>query len=122
MLNRLSYYIDELRSDGKIDYDDYLNLREMSDQLWDENAALRERLEKAVELPYMEKCNEYTKIIYKNNYGDIEDETYFHDCFYGENKNIRGDICRSPTCKDKGTKINYRGENYERFECAYLIS
>lgn len=51
MLNRLSYYIDELRSDGKIDYDVYLNLREMSDQLGDENAALRERLSKAVELP-----------------------------------------------------------------------
>ena len=51
MLNRLSYYIDELRSDDKIDYDVYLNLREMSDQLGDENAALRERLGKAVELP-----------------------------------------------------------------------
>lgn len=57
-----------------------------------ENAELKARLDKAVELPYMEKCNEYTKIIYKNSYGDIEDETYFHDCFYGENKNIRGDI------------------------------
>lgn len=55
-----------------------------------ENAELKARLEKAVELPYVEKCNEYTKIIYKNNYGDIEDETYFHDCFYGENKDIRG--------------------------------
>ena len=51
MLNRLSYYIDELRSDDKIDYDVYLNLREMSDQLGDENATLHERLEKAVELP-----------------------------------------------------------------------
>ena len=51
MLNRLSYYIDELRSDGKIDYDVYLNLREMSDQLGDENETLRKKLEKAVELP-----------------------------------------------------------------------
>ena len=51
MLNRLSYYIDKLRSDDKIDYDVYLNLREMSDQLGDENAALCERLEKMVELP-----------------------------------------------------------------------
>ena len=75
----------------------------ISDNLWgkavecimflqSENAALRARLEKAVELPYTEKCKEYTKIIYKSNHGDIEDETYFHDCFYGENKNIRGDI------------------------------
>lgn len=51
MLNRLSYYIDELRRDDKIDYNVYLNLREMSDKLGDENAALRERLEKMVELP-----------------------------------------------------------------------
>lgn len=51
MLNSLSYYIDELRSDDKIDYDVYLNLREMSDQLEDENAELRARLDKAVELP-----------------------------------------------------------------------
>ena len=55
MLNRLSYYIDKSRSYGKIDYDVYLNLREMSDQLGDENAALRERLDKAVELPYERK-------------------------------------------------------------------
>lgn len=47
MLNRLSYYIDELRSDDKIDYDTYLNLREMSDQLGDENETLRRRLIKA---------------------------------------------------------------------------
>ena len=55
MLNRLSYYIDELRSDGKIEYDVYLNLREMSDQLGDENGAMRKRLEKAVQLPYKRK-------------------------------------------------------------------
>ena len=47
MLNRLSYYIDELRGDGKIDYDVYLNLREMSDQLWDEYVELRKKIEKA---------------------------------------------------------------------------
>lgn len=47
MLNRLSYHIDELRNDGKIDYDDYLNLREMSDQLWDEYVELHKKLEKA---------------------------------------------------------------------------
>ena len=47
MLNRLSYHIDELRGDGKIDYDVYLNLREMSDQLWDEYVELRKKLEKA---------------------------------------------------------------------------
>lgn len=44
MLNRLSYHIDELLREGKIDYDDYLNLREMSDQLGDENETLRRRL------------------------------------------------------------------------------
>lgn len=51
MLNRLSYHIDELLREGKIDYDDYLTLREMSDQLGDENETLRKRLKDAVELP-----------------------------------------------------------------------
>ena len=50
MLNRLSYHIDEALREGKIDYDTYLNLREMSDQLGDENDKLRKKLEKAVEL------------------------------------------------------------------------
>lgn len=56
-----------------------------------ENAVLRERLEKAVELPYIEKCKEYTKIVYKNELGDIDDETYFHDCYYSYKNDIRGD-------------------------------
>lgn len=80
MLNRLSYYIDELRSDGKIDYDVYLNLREMSDQLGDENAALRERLEKAVELPRIErlfngKVGSY-KVVYQDKNNRITSEYY----------------------------------------------
>lgn len=56
-----------------------------------ENAALKARLEKAVELPYIEKCKEYTKIVYKNEFGDIDDETYFHDCYYSYKNDIRGD-------------------------------
>lgn len=80
MLNRLSYYIDELRSDGKIDYDVYLNLREMSDQLGDENAALRERLEKALELPRIErlfngKVGSY-KVVYQDKNNRITSEYY----------------------------------------------
>lgn len=57
MLNRLSYYIDELRSDDKIDYDVYLNLREMSDQLGDKNAVLRERLKNAATFA-LDMCSE----------------------------------------------------------------
>ena len=60
MLNRLSYHIDEALSDGKIDYDTYLNLREMSDQLGDENETLRKKLEKAVELPFEVGTTVYT--------------------------------------------------------------
>ena len=44
MLNRLSYHIDELLRESKIDYDTYLNLREMSDQLGDENETLRKEI------------------------------------------------------------------------------
>ena len=76
MLNRLSYYIDELRSDDKIDYDVYLNLREMSDQLGDENAALRKKFAALNKMP----CN-------------IGDTVYilFGSCYRCED--YEGDIC-----------------------------
>lgn len=62
MFNRLSYYIDELRSDGKIDYDDYLTLREMSDQLWDEYIELCKKLEKAEKELVEKKAFEHMSI------------------------------------------------------------
>ena len=57
-------------------------LEERNEELARENAELKQRLEKAVELPYTERCNEYAKIVYKNKMGDIESETYFHDIYY----------------------------------------
>ena len=57
-----------------------------------ENAELKARLERAIELPYVKRDCELTQIIYKNSYGDIEEETYFHDCYYGERHDVRGDV------------------------------
>ena len=57
-----------------------------------ENAELKARLERAVELPYVKRDCELTQIIYKNSYGDMEEETYFHDCYYGERHDVRGDV------------------------------
>ena len=57
-----------------------------------ENAELKARLERAVELPYVKRDCEFTQIIYKNSYGDMEEETYFHDCYYGERHDVRGDV------------------------------
>lgn len=57
-----------------------------------ENAVLRERLEKAVELPSVKRDCELTQIVYRNNYGNIEEETYFHDCYYGQGHDVRGDV------------------------------
>lgn len=57
-----------------------------------ENAELKARLERAIELPYVKRDCEFTQIIYKNSYGDMEEVTYFHDCYYGERHDVRGDV------------------------------
>lgn len=63
-----------------------------TEKLEDENAELKARLERAIELPYVKRDCELTQIIYKNSYGDMEEETYFHDCYYGQGHDIRGDV------------------------------
>lgn len=60
--------------------------------LQSENAALQKRLENAVELPSVRRDCELTQIVYRNNYGNIEEETYFHDCYYGQGHDVRGDV------------------------------
>lgn len=47
----LSRFLDELRKKNRINYYDYVKYRGMADTLESENAELRARLEKAVELP-----------------------------------------------------------------------
>ena len=47
-----------------------------------ENAALRERLEKAVELPFYQKDGEVITLIYKNKDGTVLTETYIEDEYY----------------------------------------
>lgn len=89
---KLSEYIDEMNVNGQLDYADYNNLRDMADELEAENADLHARLDKAVELPSVKRDCELTQIVYRNNYGNIEVETYFHDCYYGECHDVRGDV------------------------------
>ena len=48
----------------------------------EENVALRERLENAVELPFVQKDGEVIVLIYKNNDGVVLAETYFEDVYY----------------------------------------
>lgn len=47
-----------------------------------ENAELRERLEKTIELPFFQKDGEVIVLIYKNNDGVVLTETYFEDVYY----------------------------------------
>lgn len=47
-----------------------------------ENASLRERLERAVELPFFQKDGEYIIIIYKEEHGMVCAEEYFEDEYY----------------------------------------
>ena len=65
-----------------------------------ERDELRARLKKAVELPYVKRDCELTQIIYKNSYGDMEEETYFHDCYYGESHDVRGDVYAEARLKE----------------------
>ena len=65
----------------------------ISDNLWgkavecimflqSENAALRERLDRAIELPFFQKDGEAIVLIYKNKDGVVLTETYFEDEYY----------------------------------------
>ena len=68
------------------------NLISENAALKSENAELKARLERTIELPYVKRDCEFTQIIYKNSYGDMKEETYFHDCYYGERHDVRGDV------------------------------
>lgn len=72
----------------------------ISDNLWgkavecimflqSENAALRERLDRAIELPFLQKDGEVIVLIYKNKDGVVLTETYFEDVYYdGKRGNV----------------------------------
>lgn len=54
-----------------------------------ENVALRERLNRAIELPFFQKDGEVIVLIYKNNEGVVLTETYFEDVYYdGKRGNV----------------------------------
>lgn len=56
--------------------------------LVDENATLRKRLEKAVELPVWQKNGEAISLFYRNKDNDICTELYWEDVYYD---GVRGD-------------------------------
>lgn len=47
-----------------------------------ENAELRERFEKMIDMPFFQKDGEVIVLIYKNNDGVVLTETYFEDEYY----------------------------------------
>lgn len=51
-------------------------------ELKSENAAMRDRLNRAIELPFFQKDGEVIVLIYKNNEGTVLTETYFEDVYY----------------------------------------
>lgn len=55
--------------------------QEMS-KIREENADLRERLNRAIELPFFQKDGEVIVLIYKNNEGIVLTEKYFEDVYY----------------------------------------
>ena len=76
---KLSEYIDEMNVNGQLDYADYSNLRDMADELEAENAELKARLDKAVELPC--KCEDTLYCVHWSKYnpkGGIITEEFVH--------------------------------------------
>lgn len=65
---------------------DATTLKIYIDHLESENATLRERLEKSVELPFLQKDGEVIVLIYKDKEGVVFTEKYFTDEYYGEKK------------------------------------
>lgn len=63
MDNRLTELIDELHS--TISYTDYVELRDLSDELILENEQLKARLDKAVELPSIRQIEWAGKVVYQ---------------------------------------------------------
>lgn len=55
--------------------------QEMS-KIREENVALHDRLNRAIELPFFQKDGEVIVLIYKNKDGVVLTETYFEDVYY----------------------------------------
>ena len=87
-----SSYVQNLISENTALKSENAKLRSTLSKMETVEKELRARLERAVELPYVKRDCELTQIIYKNSYGDMEEETYFHDCYYGERHDVRGDV------------------------------
>ena len=62
------------------------DVSEQCEQLKAENASLRKRLEKTIELPFFQKDGDAIVLIYKNKDGVVLTETYFEDVYYGEKR------------------------------------
>lgn len=58
------------------------NVFQKMSKIREETAALRERLNRAIELPFFQKDGEVIVLIYKNKDGVVLTETYFEDEYY----------------------------------------
>lgn len=71
---KLSEYIDEMNTNGKFDYTDYSNLRDMANELEADNLELQIKLSNAVVLPLMQVVGENRRsyeLVYRNKNGHI---------------------------------------------------
>lgn len=87
IVNRLAVFEDAIER-GEI------LLKEEAEKLKSENAALRERLEEAVELPFFQKDGEVIVVIYKDKGGIVCVEEYIEDEFYDGIKGFEAALAR----------------------------
>lgn len=78
------------------------HLENKVDELKAENAELRARLEKAVELPFFQKDGEVIVLIYKNKDGIVLIETYIEDEYYNGKRGKEAAEARLKELQEKG--------------------
>lgn len=99
--------LERLMYDLRLEYQEYIELREIRyevERLQNENATLKERLEKTLELPFFQKDGEVIVVIYKDKGGIVCVEKYLEDEFYEEMSGLEA-------AKDRLAEL--KGEKYE---------
>lgn len=78
------------------------NVFQKMSKIREETAALRERLNRAIELPFFQKDGEVIVLIYKNKDGVVLTETYFEDEYYDGKRG--NDVAEARLAELKGEK------------------
>ena len=105
-MSKIKEYFENLVKNGIIPQEpgnyDAATMKIYIDHLESENASLRERLNKVIELPFFQKDGEVITLIYKNKDGTVLTETYIEDEYYDGKRG--NEVAESRFAELKGEK------------------